>query len=77
MSEEADGRQASSPAPWWPLSMGWDGELEGLIPSRSHLYRQGQTDRHRATQSAICSPQSRLCHGFFLKQENLLFQASD
>ena len=38
---------------------------------------QAGTDRHRVTQSAICSPQSRLCHGFFLKQENLLFQASD
>ena len=38
---------------------------------------QAETDRHRATQSAICRPRSWLCSGFFLKQKNLLFQASD
>ena len=54
MSEEADGSQARSPAPWRSLSTGWDGELGGLISSRSQL-----------------------CNGFFLKKENLLFQASD
>lgn len=49
MSEEADGSQARSPAPWRSLSTGWDGELGGLISSRSHLYRQRQTDtgQHR------------------------------
>lgn len=77
MNGEADGSQPRSPAPWWSLFMGWEGEVGARVPLRSHPCRQRQTDRHRATRSAICSPQSQLCYGFFLKQKTLLFQASD
>lgn len=77
MNGEAGGSQPRSPAPWWSLFMGWEGEVGARVPLRSHPCRQSQTDRHRATRSAICSPQSQLCYGFFLKQKTLLFQASD